>query len=123
MSEQEIEWERRKDAVWQRETWPLGQDKPNAHRWRGDPLRDDFGIFGDQTKSEPPKPPVSEETEALAVLGLKAPVTFQDIRRKYRELAKKLHPDANGGDPEAEDCLKDVTRAYASLKTSFRQSP
>ncbi len=123
MSEQEIERERRKDAVWQRETWPLGKDKPQAKRWRSATFHDDFGIFGEDAKSEAPKAPVNEETEALSVLGLQHPVTFQDIRAKYRELAKALHPDANGGDPEAEDRLKDVTRAYASLKTSFRQSP
>ncbi len=123
MSEQQIERERRADAVWQRETWPMGKDKPQARRWRGDNLRDDFGFFEDEPQAEAPKAPVKEEAEALSVLGLNSPVTFQEIRTKYRELAKKLHPDANGGDPEAENRLKDVTRAYASLKTAYRQSP
>lgn len=123
MSEQEIERERRADSVWQRETWPLGKDNPRAKRWRGENLQDDFGVFGDQAKSEAPKAPVSEESEALAVLGLKEPVTAQDIRAKYRTLAKELHPDANGGDPAAEERLKDVTRAYAVLKVTFRKNP
>ncbi len=123
MNEQQIERERRADSVWQRETWPLGKDKPQAKRWQSASFQDDFGFFGDQAKSEAPKQPVSEETEALSVLGLKHPVTIEEIRTKYRALAKALHPDANGGDPEAEDRLKDVTRAYASLKVSFRQSP
>ncbi len=123
MSEQEIERQRRADAVWQRETWPMGRDKPQARRWRGDNLRDEFGFFEDGAEAEKPKPPVKEETEALSVLGLAAPVTFQEIRARYRDLAKRLHPDSNGGDPEAENRLKDVTRAYASLKSAYRQSP
>lgn len=122
MSEQEIERERRADSVWQRETWPLGKDNPRTRGWRGENLRDDFGLFGDQAKPETPKAPVSEESEALAVLGLKEPVTAQDIRAKYRILAKELHPDANGGDPAAEEQLKDVTRAYAVLKVTFRKT-
>jgi hypothetical protein len=123
LSEQEIERQRRADAVWQRETWPLRHDTPQARRWRAANLRDDMGIFGDQAKRKAPEPPLSEEAEALSILGLKHPTSFQEIRASYRELAKRLHPDANGGDTEAEDRLKDVTRAYASLKTVFRQTP
>ena len=38
------------------------------------------------------------------------------LRARYKELAKQLHPDVNGGDRGAEDRLKDVNRAYSLLR-------
>jgi curved DNA-binding protein CbpA len=56
---------------------------------------------------------------ALALLDLKEPVTFEDVKTRYITLVKQLHPDANGGDVEAEERLKLVNQAYAALKISF----
>jgi hypothetical protein len=57
-----------------------------------------------------------EMARALAVLGLEAPVTRDDLKARYKALAKRLHPDANGGDRAAEERLKDINLAYASLR-------
>jgi curved DNA-binding protein CbpA len=48
-------------------------------------------------------------------------VTFPEIKARYKQLAKRLHPDANGGDTRAEEQLKKVNEAYATLKKSFVQ--
>jgi hypothetical protein len=59
-----------------------------------------------------------ELARALAVLGLEPPVTRDDLKSRYKNLAKRLHPDANGGDRAAEDRLKDINLAYATLRRS-----
>jgi curved DNA-binding protein CbpA len=39
-----------------------------------------------------------------------------ELKSRYKEFVKKLHPDVNGGDPAAEDRLKEINQAYAALK-------
>ena len=113
MSESEIERQRRHDTVWQRPSWPFGRFG------EGPPIHDGFGFFSEGSESSCRPRPMTEEQKALAVLDLSEPVTFQDVRARYKVLVKKLHPDANGGDTEAEERLKAVNQAYAALKISF----
>jgi curved DNA-binding protein CbpA len=40
------------------------------------------------------------------------------LKARYKELVKRFHPDANGGDKAAEERLKLVNQAYATLKNS-----
>lgn len=119
MSEAEIELQRRSDTVWQRPSWPLGQFGEHAVFGADYRLRDGFEFFSQQTASAQKSTPLTEEQKALALLDLKEPVTFQDVKVRYKELVKKLHPDANGGDTEAEERLKIINQAYGSLKISF----
>ena len=49
------------------------------------------------------------------VLGLSKSATQDEIKKAYRSLAKKYHPDVNPGDKEAETKFKDVNEAYAIL--------
>ncbi|MFA7277331.1 MAG: DnaJ domain-containing protein [Pseudobdellovibrionaceae bacterium] len=77
---------------------------------------------------EPPKaravPPSSRQTpefEALALLGLEAPITLDDIKTRYKILAKKYHPDHNREDPEAEELLKKINMAYTILKMAYQK--
>lgn len=49
------------------------------------------------------------------VLGVKRDASEEEIRKAYRRLAKKHHPDLNAGSPEAEDRFKQVTAAYDIL--------
>ena len=50
--------------------------------------------------------------KALKVLGLTPFVTYDEIKKRYRELSKKLHPDFGGS---AED-MDRLNRAYEFLK-------
>jgi len=53
---------------------------------------------------------VSEDP--YAVLGVKPEATQDEIRKAYRQLAKKLHPDLNPGDKQAEEKFKQISAAY-----------
>jgi curved DNA-binding protein len=48
-------------------------------------------------------------------LGLKKGATPEEIKKAYRKLAIKYHPDKNPGDKKAEDRFKEINEAYAVL--------
>ena len=122
MSEAEIEAQRRDDTVWERPSWPLGADLNRAEARAREQMDAEFGLGGGASGKRRPAPDAHREDEkALAVLDLKRPVSFPEIKARYITLAKRLHPDANGGDKAAEEQLKLVNEAYATLKNSFVQ--
>jgi curved DNA-binding protein len=50
------------------------------------------------------------------ILGVTRGASDEEIRRAYRQLARKYHPDANKQDPKAEDKFKEINEAYEVLK-------
>ena len=55
------------------------------------------------------------EKDYYAVLGVDKSASAADIKKAYRKLAQKHHPDANAGDPKAEEKFKEVSAAYDVL--------
>ena len=55
------------------------------------------------------------------VLGVAKTATDDEIKKAYRSLAKKYHPDMNPGDKEAEVKFKEVNEAYAVLSDSEKR--
>jgi curved DNA-binding protein len=49
------------------------------------------------------------------VLGLKKGATPEELKKAYRKLAVKYHPDKNQGDKSAEERFKEINEAYAVL--------
>lgn len=49
------------------------------------------------------------------ILGVNKNATSSEIKKAYRELAKKYHPDKNKGNPEAEEKFKEIQEAYDTL--------
>ena len=49
------------------------------------------------------------------VLGINRSADEKEIKRAYRKLAKKYHPDMNPGDKQAEQKFKEITEAYNVL--------
>lgn len=55
------------------------------------------------------------------VLGLRRGASEQDVKRAYRKLARKHHPDVNPGDKAAEAKFKEVTEAYEVLSNEEKR--
>ena len=55
------------------------------------------------------------------VLGIGRSADDKEIKRAYRKLAKKYHPDTNPGDKQAEQKFKEITEAYNVLSDSEKK--
>jgi len=55
------------------------------------------------------------------VLGVKKTATQDEIKKAYRKLARKYHPDANPDDPKAEEKFKEVSSAYEVLSDAEKR--
>ncbi|MFL5790481.1 MAG: molecular chaperone DnaJ [Actinomycetota bacterium] len=52
------------------------------------------------------------EKDYYAILGVAKNATQTEIKKAYRKLAQQHHPDANAGDPRAEERFKELSAAY-----------
>ncbi len=117
MSQDEIEQFQRKNAYWHRPTWRLGV-RPGG-QW----FEDSLGLFANGEIPDPVKGANGDaarsfkpgERHALAQMNLGWPVNLKEIKERYKELVKRHHPDANGGDKQAEEKLKMIIQAYTHL--------
>ena len=121
MKRSEIEDYLHADLTWHRPTWPLGGDVRMNAAWKGDAVADPFRLFGARAAGGSgaaadnyPETPAGGR-EALAILNLSTSASAGEIKARYKELVKRLHPDVNGGDRQAEDQLKVVIEAYRVL--------
>ena len=55
------------------------------------------------------------EKDLYAILGIKRDADASQIKKAYRKLAKKYHPDSNAGNAEAEKKFKDISEANSIL--------
>ena len=68
--------------------------------------------YGKEIPRSRPTPPASSESELLSTLGVDQDATYSQIKRAYRELAKKHHPDVGGDKTKFEE----ITAAYLAIK-------
>ena len=119
-----------------RPTWKMGQlggkraGKPSG---RGrfsdgyDAADDPFDMFSElgarpragQARQEAERRTVrNAERKALHSLDLEIDADRSEIKARFKELVKRHHPDANGGDRGSEDKLREIIEAYNYLKSA-----
>ena len=136
MNPGEIEAYQRATLVGLRPTWKLGmQGQPEAPNpklkffFKG-AFVDPYILFEDgpaaPSRRAPPRPANGKAGGALTkmqlasldTLNLEPSATLQDVKTRFKELVKRFHPDANGGDRGAEENLRQVIKAYGQLRSS-----
>lgn len=65
---------------------------------------------------------MAEKRDYYEVLGLKKGASDDDIKKAFRKMAMKYHPDRNPGDKEAEEKFKEVNEAYGILSDADKKS-
>jgi hypothetical protein len=132
MSNTEVESFRKDAVTGHRPTWKLGENAWAAGRealaaarryarFARGPAQDPHDVFAE---SDPAAKPAGEarrplrnlERKALDTLSLNEGATRSEIKARFKELVKRHHPDANGGDRGAEDKLREIIQAYNYLK-------
>jgi hypothetical protein len=115
-----------KDALTgHRPTWKMGTGKgavrPDFQAFAGD--TDPFSLFGEgvraeqRARAEAARPIRNAERKALDSLGLDIDATAVQVKARFKELVKRHHPDANGGDRSTEQRLIEIIQAYNYLKS------
>jgi curved DNA-binding protein CbpA len=117
-----------KDAVTgHRPTWKMGlnggSDKFHGGETPIDPfdVMREFGGAGARTRERPAqeaRPVHNAERKAFDTLGLEIDAQAAEIKARFKELVKRHHPDANGGDRSTEHRLIEIIQAYNYLKSA-----
>jgi hypothetical protein len=125
MSAEDVAVYQRDALTGHRPTWAMGSNRtPKGFRedatdgGTSDPL----GMFRAKAHArrtdEKPTPRVGlAARRALDQLGLDETAGAPTVKARYKDLVKRLHPDANGGDRSTEDRLREIIRAYNYLRS------
>lgn len=121
MSSEEIERFRVEAVTGHRPTWKLGDRAYRA--WVEGRVNDHFDMFEKNGHAVNGKPVNgrnldAKQRRALSEMDLDESATLQEIKMRYKQLVKRYHPDANGGDKRAEERFKSISEAYNYLMSS-----
>ncbi|MBI1216021.1 MAG: DnaJ domain-containing protein [Alphaproteobacteria bacterium] len=136
MTPGEVEQHLHRASVWDRPTWRsteagLNEDRARQQIYeafaRGDSVFGDFSGRADAQEQAREKAEIDVGSiphptiEALAVMDLAPPIEWEEVKARYKTLAKKYHPDTNKNDKNTEERLKKINLAYSILKLSYQQ--
>jgi len=130
MNDGDIQSYQKDSSVGHRPTWRMGADArtnevppPTGKTKTGWTGKDDdpFRLFPERDRAKQPNDQPRRvvrnmERKSLRTLGLDETANSQDVKDRYKQLVKRHHPDANGGDRSLEDKLRDIIQAYNYLK-------
>lgn len=127
MSDDDVAKYQKEAVVGHRPTWNMGVNRAGkGHREEGvdpDAFVDPMGIFRNRARAQAeggarrPRYGLAA-MKALGTLGLDETADAEMIKARYKELVKRLHPDANGGDRSLEGRLREIIHAYNFLKSA-----
>lgn len=129
MSDEDVARFQKEAVIGHRPTWTMGARRAERGQAAEDEefLVDPLGVMRGRAESarrrgarpEPQSPRVGvAAAKALSTLGLEENADPAAIRARYKELVKRLHPDANGGDRSREEKLREIIQAYKHLRTA-----
>lgn len=88
--------------------------------------KDNFGFFdGSEELKDGPQTKINytpEVAKAMRVMGIKKLSTIDALKKRYKALVKKYHPDVNGGNKEMEEKFKNIGQAYKVLLKIYELS-
>jgi hypothetical protein len=123
MSNDDIAKFREEAMFGHRPTWTMGKRAAKLRTGQGRTgFHDRYAVLDDEEDGAQPRRPERQLTRlqiiAMDTLQLAHNATLIEIKARYKELVKRFHPDANGGDRGAEERLKQVIKAYSVLRAS-----
>lgn len=127
MTDEDVVRFQRDSETGHRPTWTMGVNR--AAKGKADASAYDFADFAykdpaDQTskrsaEAEAKRPRYGlAALKSLEALGLDETADAETAKARYKELVKRLHPDANGGDRSSEDRLREIIHAYKYLRSA-----
>jgi DnaJ-like protein len=124
MTPGQIEAHLRADTSWNRPSWRLGHlgGAQAAQAFDEERILDPLGLLngaarrGRKNRQKQADPRPEALRQPLEALGLSWPVSMDELKSRYKALARRHHPDANGGDRQAEERLKTINVAYTALR-------
>ena len=115
LNNEEIEAEIRKATTWERPTWSIRDGvKKN---W--DNINFEFHDFDNLNNKEAEKKNENftiDEIKAFKIFNISPTKNIEIIKKAYKKLVKKYHPDYNMGNKEYENKIKEVNQAYNDIK-------
>ncbi|HYP57846.1 MAG TPA: J domain-containing protein [Beijerinckia sp.] len=126
MSAEDVALYQRDAVVGHRPTWSMGSQRGAKNfREEGDDQSqpsDVLGMYRASARRHLPEEPKTPRHGVAALkafdeLGLDGTADAATVKARYKDLVKRLHPDANGGDRSNEDKLRQIIRAYNYLKS------
>ena len=121
----EIEQSMREDTTWQRQTWPMGGANRRFSRAHARVQEAFEQAFADDEAASSSRARAARARydaptlAAMRLMGLVPPLSVEAVRTQYKDLCKRYHPDANGGDKQAEEMFKQLGLAYHVLMAAL----
>ena len=118
MTQNEIEYFVKSDLTWHRPTQQFGSSDNFFNILWNNALNDKFNFFKEEkaTNGLKNRKLTERDKDAFAIMGLDLNADWSMIKKKFKTLVKKFHPDKNSGNRQFEDKLKKITLAYNHLK-------